>query len=110
MELTVPQPAPAQPFPEAIQVTVRLGLPAEFTVAVKGREDPSSSAIDCGETVTEMSLVIVTCAVATLVLSATLVAWTMTEPDAGRSPGEVYTPLGLIIPSVALPPWIPFTL
>ena len=70
-------------------MTARSGLPAEFTVAVKGREAPSSIGIACGETDTEMSLVIVTGAVALFELSATLVACTITEPDAGRSPGEV---------------------
>ena len=34
----------------------------------------------------------------------------MTELVAGRSAGEVYTPLVLIVPTVALPPEIPFTL
>jgi hypothetical protein len=34
----------------------------------------------------------------------------VTEPDAGRSTGEVLTPLGLMVPTNALPPKMPFTL
>jgi hypothetical protein len=59
-ESTVPQAAPAQPVPEIIQVTDRLGLPAEFKVAVNGREDPNSTGIALGVTEMEMSLLTVT--------------------------------------------------
>ncbi len=62
------------PFPEMIHTTARLGLPAEFTVAVNGRAAPSSTGIVCGVTDTEMSLVMITGAVALLELSAALVA------------------------------------
>jgi len=105
-----PHAVPAHPAPETIQVTARSGFPEEFTVAVKERVPPSSTGIDCGETETEMSLVIVTAAVALFVVSATLVACTVTAVLAGRSPGDVYTPFELIVPTVALPPGIPFTL
>ena len=44
-ESTVPHAPPMQPLPERIQVTPRLGFPVEFTVAVNGREAPSSTAI-----------------------------------------------------------------
>jgi hypothetical protein len=71
------------------QFTVRSGLPAELTVAVNGRVAPSSTGIVCGDTETEMSLVTVTTAVALFELSAALVACTLTELVAGRSPGEV---------------------
>ena len=77
------------PLPESIQVTDRLGLAAEFTVAVNGREAPSSTGIAMGETETEMSLVIVTIEAEVLELSAALVACTETEAGAGRFAGAV---------------------
>jgi hypothetical protein len=79
-------------------------------VAANARTAPNSTGIVCGDTETVMSLVTVTRAVALLELSAALVACTVTEPVAGRSPGEVYTPLVLIVPTVGLPLEIPFTL
>jgi hypothetical protein len=85
-------------------------LPVEFTVAANGRAAPSSTGIVCGDTETVMLLVTVTRAVALLELSASLVAFTVTEPVAGRFTGEVYTPLVLIVPTAGLPPEIPFTL
>jgi hypothetical protein len=88
-ESTVPQLAPAHPFPETIQVIARSGLPAEFTLAVKGRTAPSSTGITWGETVSEMSLVMVTAAVALFELSARLVACTVVSAGVRRSPGEV---------------------
>jgi len=66
-----------------------LGLPAEFTVAVNGCAAPSATGIACGETVTEMSLAMFTDAEALFVVSATLIAWTVTEVDAGRLADEV---------------------
>jgi hypothetical protein len=42
--------------------------------------------------------------------SAALVARTETDAGAGRLAGAVYTPFASIIPSVAFPPGIPFTL
>jgi len=77
-EFTVPHVAPTHPLPDTIQVTARLGLPVEFTVAEKGLDAPSSTGIDTGETETEMSLAIVTRAVALLEPSAALVASTVT--------------------------------
>jgi hypothetical protein len=50
---------------------------------------PNSTDAGCGETVTEMSLVTVTCAVELLVGSATLVAATDTEAGEGRIAGAV---------------------
>lgn len=44
-EFTVPHAAPVHPFPEITHVTARSGLPAEFTVAVKGLAAPSSTGI-----------------------------------------------------------------
>ena len=41
----VPHATPVHPLPERIHVVPRLGLPAEFTVAVNGREAPNSTAI-----------------------------------------------------------------
>jgi len=88
-ESTVPHAAPAHPLPESAQVTDRLGLPAEFTVAVNGRVAPSSTGIDPGETETEMSLVIVTIEAEVLELSAVLAACTETEAGDGRIAGAV---------------------
>lgn len=105
-----PHAAPAQPPPDTIQLTARSGLPVELTMAANGRAAPNSTGIVCGDTETEMSLVTVIRAVALLELSAALVACTLTDPVAGRSTGEVYTPLVLIVPTAGLPPEIPFTL
>jgi hypothetical protein len=44
-ESTVPHAPSRHPLLERIQVTPRLGLPAEFTVAVNGREAPNSTNI-----------------------------------------------------------------
>jgi hypothetical protein len=70
-------------------MTDRLGLPAEFTVAVKACEAPNSAGAVAGETETEMSLVRFTTEVALLEGSATLVASTETETGAGRFAGAV---------------------
>jgi hypothetical protein len=88
-ESTVPHAAPVHPLPESIQVTDRLGLPAEFIVNENGREAPSSTGIASGETKTEMSLVIVTCEAEVLEVSAALAACTETEAGAGRLAGAV---------------------
>jgi hypothetical protein len=107
---TVPQAAPTHPLPEIIQLIARSGLPPEFTVAANGRVAPNSTRTVCGKREIEISLVTVTTAAALFELSATLVARTVTEPEEGRSPGAVYAPLALIVPTAALPPGIPFTL
>jgi len=57
-----------------------------------------------------MSLVTVTAALSDFVASAWLVAVTVTVAGDGRSAGAVYTPLAVIVPTVALPPATPFTL
>lgn len=57
-----------------------------------------------------MSLVIVSCAVADFVVSASLVAVTLTAAGAGKSVGAVNTPLDEMVPVDALPPGTPFTL
>jgi hypothetical protein len=44
-ESTAPHAAPGHPIPEITQVTLRLGLPAEFTMAVNGRDVPKSTSI-----------------------------------------------------------------
>ncbi len=88
-ESTVPHEAPVHPLPESNQVMDRLGLPAEFTVAVNSRDAPSSMGTISGETETEMSLEIVTSEVDVLELSAALVAFTDTETGAGRFSGAV---------------------
>jgi len=57
-----------------------------------------------------MSLVIANVPVADFVESAWLVAVTCTVSGDGMSAGAVYTPAGVIVPSVAFPPGTPFTL
>jgi hypothetical protein len=86
---TAPQAVPAHPFPETLQRTARLGLPAEFTVATNGCAAPSATGIACGETLSEISLVMFTDAEALFVVSATLMACTVTKVDAGRLADEV---------------------
>ena len=55
-----------------------------------------------------MSLTIVAAAVSDFVTSAWLFAVICTVADAGRIAGAVYTPSGVIVPDVALPPGVPF--
>jgi hypothetical protein len=88
-ELTVPQAFPVHPFPATIHVTFLSGLPVEFTLAVKARAAPSSTGMVWGDTETVMSLRIATEAAAVFVLSAVLVACTVTEAGIGKSPGAV---------------------
>jgi hypothetical protein len=57
-----------------------------------------------------MSLVIASAPVADFVESAWLVAVTCTVSGDGMSAGAVYTPAGVIVPSIAFPPGTPFTL
>ena len=75
----MPHAAPTHPLPDSTHVTARLGFPAEFTVAAKGLDAPSSAGIDRGETETEMSLVIVTRDGGLFEPSAALVASTVTR-------------------------------
>jgi hypothetical protein len=77
-EFTMPHAAPTHPLPDTTQVTARLGLPAEFTVAANGFDAPSSTSGDTGKTDTEISLVIVTRDTALFEPSAALVAPTVT--------------------------------
>ena len=57
-----------------------------------------------------MSLTIVAAAVSDFVASTRLAAVICTVADAGRIVGALYTPSGVIVPDVALPPGVPFTL
>ena len=58
---------------------------------------------------TAISLVIVTVALADLVVSAWLVAVMLTLAGEGKSAGAVYLPVEEIIPSIAFPPGTPLT-
>src|SRR5476649_959034 len=49
-------------------------------------------------------------ALAVLVASACKTAMTVTVFGVGKAAGEVYIPLALMVPTVALPPATPFTL
>ena len=88
-ESTVPHAAAVHPLPERVQATARLGLPAEFTVAMNGLVAPSSSGMASGDSKTEMSLAICTTEAEVLEVSAALVACTETEAGAGRFTGAV---------------------
>ena len=57
-----------------------------------------------------ISLTIAAAAVSDFVASAWLTAVICTVADAGRIVGALYTPSGVIVPEVALPPGVPFTL
>ncbi len=57
-----------------------------------------------------MSLTIVAAALSDFVAFAWLVAVICTVADAGRIAGAVYRPSDVMVPDVALPPGVPFTL
>jgi hypothetical protein len=110
-ESTVPQASPEHPLPETLHIARRSGFPEESTVAVNGRDAPNSTAAVCGETMTEISLVIVTGEPAERwAVSAALVALTDTVAGWGRIAGAVKTPLASIVPASAFPPGMPSTL
>jgi hypothetical protein len=89
VESTFPQAATVHAPPEITQVTLRLGWPAEFTVAVNGCDAPRSTCMVWGATETDMPLEIVTSAAEFLELSAALVACTDTATGVGRFAGAV---------------------
>lgn len=59
---------------------------------------------------TARSLTTVAVTVAETVVSATLVAVTLTVAGKGKSAGAVYAPAAEMVPAAALPPTTPFTL
>ncbi len=72
----------------------------------------SSTDAFVGETATETEVVgavRLTAALAFFVVSAALVADTVTLEDEGIVAGAVYTPLDVIVPTVLFPPALPFT-
>src|SRR5712692_3102206 len=85
----VPQPVPAQPTPETLQVTAGLGFPALETLAVKRSVAPSSTLATGGATETLRSLATETAAAADLDASARLMASTVIAGSAGRFCGAV---------------------
>jgi hypothetical protein len=85
-------------------------LPAELTVATKGRTAPSSTSIDWGDMETETSLAMVTAEDELTEVSAALVAVIEMFPGDVRIEGAVYTPPAFTVPIDALPPGTPFTL
>ena len=72
----LPQAVPLQPAPERVQLTARFGLPELLTVAANCRVAPSSTSAVTGVTAIARSLRTATVALAILVGSAWLVAWT----------------------------------
>ena len=96
---TVPQAAPAQPVPVTLQVTAVFVVPV--TVSVNCCVPPARTVTVVGLTVTETTARMVTVAEADLVLSATLVAVTVTVFGAGAIAGAVYRPAALTVPHAA---------
>ena len=99
---------PCTPF--TCQVTEVLVVP--LTAAANCCVPPPVTVADVGEifTATETTgAVIVTVACPLAVELATLVAATVTDPPDGTVAGAVYNPAELIVPTVVLPPWTPFT-
>jgi hypothetical protein len=105
--VTVPTVAlpPATPF--TVHVTAVLAVPV--TVAVNCCDAPVTKVALVGTNDTLTAALTVTVAEADLVLSAALVAVTVTVAGAGTAAGAVYSPAALTVPTVALPPAMPFT-
>ena len=95
-------------LPLMVQVTAELVL--GVTVAVNCWLAPGCRVTVKGEMVTAMGGVMVTCALADLVASATLVAVTVTVAGEGAVAGGVYLPLASTVPRAGLPPATPLTL
>ena len=94
----VPHVAPEQPLPVTVQVTPK--LPGSLvTVAVNCSVPLTETVPEVGDTETETAgVVMVTVVDADLVLSATLVAVTVTVFGDGAVAGAVYKPLAEIVP------------
>lgn len=86
------------------------GCPLLVMEPEKSCTAPSSTLAEFGPTLRVMSLVTVSDARPDLLASAWLVAVICSVAGDGKSVGAVYTPAGVIVPSVALPPLMPLTL
>src|SRR5262249_17831563 len=95
---------------ETLHRTVVSGCPVLAIVARKSVVSPSSTLPPLGLMLSCKSLVTVTAALSDSVLSAWLVAVTVTVAGDGRSFGAVYAPVVVIVPTAALRPGTPFTL
>src|ERR1700736_107048 len=100
----------AQPTPETLQRTAGSGCPFVLIAETNRCVVPRSREATDGETVSAMSLRMATGDVADFVASARLVAAICTTGTVGKSTGATYVPSELIVPKVAFPPGIPFTL
>lgn len=104
---------PKVAFPPAIPLTLHAtpsaGLPEAVTLVVKTCNVPAAIVTDGGETLTTMSSCSAMVADALAAGSATLVAVIAIVAAAGRTAGAVYKPVAEIVPSVELPPAVPFT-
>ena len=96
--------------PLTLHVTPLSGCPLLATIARKPRTAPKYTLAVPGETVSAMSSVTTTTAVADFVASLKLAAVTFTVPSLGSTVGAVYTPPLVIVPLAAVPPETPFTL
>ena len=94
-------------IPFTCQVTALLGAP--FTVAVNCCVVKIATLIGLGATITATCCAIVTMAVPESMLLAAETAFTATVAGLGMTLGAVYNPFVLIVPTVALPPVVPFT-
>jgi len=101
---TLPHAAAEQ---ETLQVTPLL-LASFVTVAVKGCVVPAGTVAVAGATDTVIP-VSVTVAEAVLLGSAWATAVMVTVGGLGRTAGAVYRPVKEMVPTVALPPMMPFT-
>lgn len=95
---------------DAAQITCALGFPALMIPAVKVMALPAATVARFGETVTAISLRITTDDVAVDAESADELAVMATVAGTGRMEGAVYKPELEMIPTLVLPPRIPFTL
>ena len=90
----VPQAAPVQPAPAIVQLTA--GFAVLPTVAVKVLVALTSSVAVAGESATVIAASTATAAAAVLVLSAWLVAVTVTDAGDGTAEGAVYRPFAIV--------------
>lgn len=98
---------PATPF--TLHVTPAAKAPVPLTFAVNTWPPPVATSTGFGETLTLILSSSVTAADPEAEESAALTAVTVTLAGDGKVIGAAYRPEGEIVPTVALPPAIPFT-
>jgi hypothetical protein len=101
----LPPPTPFTDHSTAVLV-VPVTVATNWTVELAGVEESNGEMVTCAWTA---AAVIVTIAEPVGLVSAELVAVTVTEAGLGTEAGAVYNPEELTVPTVELPPRIPFT-